>query len=578
MDADQAALMQMFAAETAEHLDELEASLLELERRPDAGHLLERIFRVTHTMKGNASSVGVHGLSELSHAAEDVIEDLHRGTLPVTGMVVSLLLETVDSARRLLAELDGGEEPPTSTPLPAGVLDRLRSARRAGREGTPSTPRGNTPGAADEGDRSAGDRSEGAKTVRITVEKLDCMVDLIGEVSVTRNRIARDIQLAGGAVGAAVRDGLEELDRLSTKLEEAIRRARMVPVGPWFRQYERAVRDLARSHGKLARLVVVHGDVEVDTAVIERLRDVLTHLIRNGIDHGLEPPEARKACGKDPRGTITLRATHEGGGIALRISDDGAGMNRARIAARASAQGRSTDAESLSDSELYSLVFEPGFSTAAAVSDLSGRGMGMDVVRRRVESLEGSIRIESAAGVGTTLTLRLPLTLATIEGFSVSAAGERYVVPLRAVVACVGLPRGAHATGAGGVLHVHGRALPCVRLRDLFALSGPAPDRESVVVVAHEGGQAGLVVDSLDGEGRTVIKPLGRLFRRTRGITGSTVLGDGRLALILDVDALLNDLSRGRSGGGELPPRDRWRRAPALEPREGAMDPEGRTR
>ncbi|WP_437539829.1 chemotaxis protein CheA [Sorangium sp. So ce726] len=573
MDAERAALMQMFAAETAEHLDELEGALLELERRPDAGHLLERIFRVAHTMKGNASSVGAHGLSELTHAAEDVIEDLHRGTLPVTGMVVSLLLETVDSARRQLAEMDGGEEPPGSTSPPAGVLERLRNARRTEREGTSSTPKGATSSAADEGERSSG-----AKTVRITVEKLDCMVDLIGEVAITRNRIAREVQLAGGAVGAALRDGLEELDRLNTKLEEAIRRARMVPVGPWFRQYERAVRDLARSHGKLARLVVVHGDVEVDTAVIERLRDVLTHLIRNGIDHGLEPPEVRKACGKDPRGTITLRATHEGGGIALRVSDDGAGMSRARIAARASAQGRCPDADALSDSELYNLVFEPGFSTATTVSDLSGRGMGMDVVRRRVESLEGSIGIESAAGVGTTLILRLPLTLATIEGFSVSAAGERYVIPLRAVVSCVGLPRGASATGPGGILHVHGRALPCVRLRDLFALTGPAPARESVVVVTHEGVQAGLVVDSLDGEGRTVIKPLGRLFRRTRGITGSTVLGDGRLALILDVDALMNDLTRGRAVGGELAPRDRWRRATPSEARVGAMDPEGRTR
>ncbi|WP_437331106.1 chemotaxis protein CheA [Sorangium sp. So ce381] len=573
MDAERAALMQMFAAETAEHLDELEGALLELERRPDAGHLLERIFRVAHTMKGNASSVGAHGLSELTHAAEDVIEDLHRGTLPVTGMVVSLLLETVDSARRQLAEMDGGEEPPGSTSLPAGVLERLRNARRTEREGTPSASKGATSSAADEGDRGSG-----AKTVRITVEKLDCMVDLIGEVAITRNRIAREVQLAGGAVGAALRDGLEELDRLNTKLEEAIRRARMVPVGPWFRQYERAVRDLARSHGKLARLVVVHGEVEVDTAVIERLRDALTHLIRNGIDHGLEPPEVRKACGKDPRGTITLRATHEGGGIALRVSDDGAGMDRARIAARASAQGRCADPAALSDSEIYGMVFEPGFSTAATVSDLSGRGMGMDVVRRRVESLEGSIGIESAAGVGTTLILRLPLTLATIEGFSVSAAGERYVIPLRAVVSCVGLPSGASAAGPGGILHVHGRALPCVRLRDLFALSGPAPARESVVVVAHEGGQAGLVVDSLDGEGRTVIKPLGRLFRRTRGITGSTVLGDGRLALILDVDALLNDLSRGRDGGGELPPLDRRRRAPPSVAREGAMDPEGRTR
>lgn len=536
MDSDRDELLQTFMPEAHEILDEIERALLQLETGRNVHDVLQRVFRATHTLKGSAGSVGLGGLSDLGHAAEDIIEALCSGDLPLTTSVVSLLLETVDAARRLVAEVEKGQvERSTSH---REVVARLQEARRGGPQDARATSaRGATEDDAEE--------ATSIKSIRVAVEKLDRMADLIGELTLGRNRIMQKLRAVRGEAGAALRDEMEEQERLCKELEEGVRAARMVPVGPWFRHYERTVRDLAHAHGRLARLVVVHGDVEVDTAVVERFRDALTHLLRNAICHGIETPEARHAAGKDPCGTITLHAAHERGGIALRIADDGAGMSRERIVARVRAQGRHPAPDALSDHELFNLVFEPGFSTAAESSHLAGRGMGMDVVRRRVESIQGTIRIESREGHGTSLSIQLPLTLATIEGLSVGIGDERYVIPLRAVLACCDLPRGAFARGgAQGLMVRRGRALPCVRLRALFRLGGPPPPDERVVIVAHEGFEAGLVVDSLDGDGRTVVKPLGQLFRRVPGISGSTLLGDGSVAMIVDVDALLAGIHR----------------------------------
>ncbi|WP_437638406.1 chemotaxis protein CheA [Sorangium sp. So ce854] len=536
MDSERDELLQTFIPEAHEILDEIERALLQLETGRNVHDVLQRVFRATHTLKGSAGSVGLGGLSDLGHAAEDIIEALCRGDLPLTTSVVSLLLETVDAARRLVAEVEKGQVERSTAHRE--VVARLEEARRGG----PQDARATSASRATEDDA---EEATSIKSIRVAVEKLDRMADLIGELTLGRNRIMQKLRAVRGEAGAALRDEMEEQERLCKELEEGVRAARMVPVGPWFRHYERTVRDLAHSHGRLARLVVVHGDVEVDTAVVERFRDALTHLLRNAICHGIETPEARHAAGKDPCGTITLHAAHERGGIALRIADDGAGMSRERIVARVRAQGRHPAPDALSDRELFNLVFEPGFSTAAESSHLAGRGMGMDVVRRRVESIQGTIRIESREGHGTSLSIQLPLTLATIEGLSVGIGDERYVIPLRAVLACCDLPRGAFARGgAQGLMVRRGRALPCVRLRALFRLGGPPPPDERVVIVAHEGFEAGLVVDSLDGDGRTVVKPLGQLFRRVPGISGSTLLGDGSVAMIVDVDALLAGVVR----------------------------------
>jgi two-component system chemotaxis sensor kinase CheA len=331
-----------------------------------------------------------------------------------------------------------------------------------------------------------------------------------------------------------------ESDRLYLDLQDLIMQARMVPLGPTFQQHLRTVRDLAAAEQKQVRLVLEGEDVEVDTAVVEHIRDPLTHMVRNAVDHGMECPAVREARGKDPCGRLTLRAFHEGALVVVQVSDDGGGLDRARIVRRAVERGIVAEGAQLTDEQVHALIFEPGFSTAEQVTEVSGRGVGMDVVRRNVETLRGSVSVESTLGAGTTITLRFPLTLAIIQGFRVVVAGDVYILPLEAVAECVELPAG-DGGGRAGVVNLRGEPLPYLRLREHFALGGERPARENVVVVHHAGARVGLAVDALLGESQTVIKPLGRMFQGIRGISGSAILGDGRVALILDVPGLLRE-------------------------------------
>ena len=323
----------------------------------------------------------------------------------------------------------------------------------------------------------------------------------------------------------------------------------MVPIGPSFHQHVRTVRDVGAAQGKQARLVVEGEDVEVDTAVVEWVRDPLTHMVRNALDHGIESPEARRTAGKDPVGRVVLRAFHEAGAMVIQVSDDGAGLDRERIARKAAALGLADPAR-MTDDDVARVVFEPGFSTAEKVTELSGRGVGMDVVRRNVEALRGSVSIDSVEGRGTSVTIRVPLTLAIIQGFKVGVAGEVYILPLDAVVECIELPRDETAAGApSGIVSLRGKPLPYLRLRRLFGIGGEPPARENVVVVRHGAHDAGIAVDALHGESSTVIKPLGTMFKGLPGVAGSSILGNGRVALILDVPGLLRETLRRASRG-----------------------------
>jgi two-component system chemotaxis sensor kinase CheA len=301
------------------------------------------------------------------------------------------------------------------------------------------------------------------------------------------------------------------------------------------------VRDTAASHGKNARLITLGEDVELDTTAVEALRDPLTHMIRNAIDHGIEPSPTRIAAGKPPLGHITVEARHEAGSIIILVSDDGAGLQRRDILARARALGIETDR--LSDAEVWRLIFEPGFSTAANVTDLSGRGVGMDVVRRSIEALRGTIGIETREGVGTTFTIRLPLTLAVIEGFGVEVGGESYIVPMENVLECVEMRASESRDDRTGVLLLRDEIVPYIRLRSLFAVQAEPAARENVLIVRRNGSKAGLVVDTLNGAGQAVIKPLGSWFTEVPGIAGSSILGNGRVALILDTNTILNQVA-----------------------------------
>jgi two-component system chemotaxis sensor kinase CheA len=373
------------------------------------------------------------------------------------------------------------------------------------------------------------------------MDRLDAMLDLTGEIAVARGRLLGLLATQRAAGGDRARLAAEELDRLLGGLQEQVMQMRLVPLGIAFRQHLRTVRDISALQGKVIRLVTEGDEVQVDASIVDRIRDPLTHMVRNATDHGIEYPAERNAAGKDPSGTVTLRARHEGGTVVIEVSDDGAGLDLPRIRERGRAMGIA-GVETMSERELHDLVFRPGFSTAQAVSEISGRGVGMDIVRRDIESLRGSVVLHSERGKGTTATIRLPLTLAIIDGLAVSVGGDTYVVPLDAVTECMQLPAEDTARAEPtGILSLRGESLPYVRLRSRFGCAGRAPDRESVVVVRDAVGQAGFVVDGLQGERQAVLKPLGRLFAGLPGISGSTIVGDGRVALILDVPAILGE-------------------------------------
>ena len=389
--------------------------------------------------------------------------------------------------------------------------------------------------------------------VRVRADKLEALINLAGEL-VTAGAGARLLaeRVATGRGDEPLLEATASVNALVEQVLEGALAMRMVPIGETFNRFHRTVRDVSQGLGKDIELVVSGGDTELDKALVEQLGDPLMHLLRNAMDHGIETPEARLAAGKPARGRLQLNAFHDAGNIVVELSDDGAGLNRARILAKARERGLLGNVEP-SDRELLALIFEPGFSTAAAVTNLSGRGVGMDVVKRNITGLRGSIELFSPPGEGTTVRIRLPLTLAMIDGLLVEAAGSSYVIPLGMVRECMELVPGERAAlRARGHVDLRGEVLPLVFLRDHFELGGEPPRRENIVVIRAHGLKAGLVVDHLMGEYQTVIKPLGALFGGVRGISGSSVLGSGVIALILDVPALLKHLTERESASLKL--------------------------
>jgi two-component system, chemotaxis family, sensor kinase CheA len=531
---DRQALVDTFLAEAADLLAQLEQGIVGLEARPDDGEQLHGLFRAAHTLKGAAGLVGFDAVCGIAHEMEELLERLRSHTAAVDRGVVDLLLQATDALRDAVAA--GNAPSPAPAPAPAEpIATAPASAAGAAAPSPPGQPA--QPGSA-------------SRTLRVAVRKLDQMLDLSGEIGIARGRLTAMLEKGAPVAPEDLLAAHRDADRLYLELQELIMKARMVPVGPVFHQHVRLVRDLAAAQGKQARLVVEGGESEVDTAVVEAIRDPLTHMVRNAVDHGIEPPEVRRGRGKDPCGRIVLRAFHEAGNIVVQVVDDGAGLPRERIAQRAQALGLVPDASKVSEEEIGRLIFEPGLSTSDAVTDVSGRGVGMDVVRRNVEALRGSVSVESREGAGTTVTIRLPLTLAIIQGLLVGVADATYIVPLEAVVECAELAAEERGVaGATGVLDLRGKPLPYVRLRRLFGVGGPPPARENVVVVQHGAATAGVAVDVLHGESQTVIKPLGRMLQGISGVSGSSILGDGRVALILDVPGLLRETLRRPASG-----------------------------
>ncbi|MEF8756555.1 MAG: chemotaxis protein CheA [Accumulibacter sp.] len=376
-----------------------------------------------------------------------------------------------------------------------------------------------------------------ARMVRIHADKLDQLIDLVGEMVIA----------GAGANLLAQRSGQSDLMestsillRLVEDIRDSALQLRMVQIGDTFNRFNRVVRDSSREMGKSIDLVITGGETELDKSVVEKLGDPLMHLVRNAIDHGIEAAALRAERGKPENGTVQLNAYHDSGSIVIEVIDDGGGLPRDKIRAKAIDKGLIDAGTTLSDQEITNLIFEAGFSTADQVTNISGRGVGMDVVRRNIQSLRGSVEVASIEGEGSTFTIRLPLTLAIIDGFLTGVGRASYVVPLDSVVECIEL---ANVPGERNYLNLRGEVLPFVRLRELFDIGGEVPSRQNVVIVQYAGHKAGLVVDTLLGEFQTVIKPLGALFKHLRGIGGSTILGTGEVALIVDVPALVERAS-----------------------------------
>jgi len=373
-------------------------------------------------------------------------------------------------------------------------------------------------------------------SIRVRSEKLDNLVDSVGELVTAQARLT---QLAGLIKKPALQSLAEQIERLTSDLRDNTMSLRMIPIGTTFSRFKRLVRDLSSSLDKRIQLVTLGGDTELDKNVIEKLNDPLVHLIRNSIDHGIESPQERTAAGKAPSGTITLDAHYTGADVLLQIRDDGQGLNREAILKKAVERGLIAEGAPMTDEEIYEQIFMPGFSTAANVTNVSGRGVGMDVVRRQIDALGGSISIDSKAGEGTVFSLNLPFTLAIIEGLLVRIGDEKFVFPLSAVKACIELNREERENhGKKRLMEYRDSIIPYIRLRELFMDDSDLPEREHIVVVQTENNQAGLVVDEVIGDHQTVIKNMGKLYKGVIFITGATILGDGSVALILDVNRL----------------------------------------
>lgn len=397
--------------------------------------------------------------------------------------------------------------------------------------------------------QAAGEKKE-ATSLRVSSDKVDILVNLVGELVTLQARLN---QLSSQRADSELLGVAEEMERLTGELRDQTMEIRMYPIGSTFNQFRRLVRDLSAQLGKEIDLCTEGDETELDKSVIEKLHDPLMHLIRNAVDHGIEGPEERISAGKPRQGMVHLGASQSGGFVVIQISDDGRGLDGEAIRRKAVERGLIQPDTQINEQKVYSLIFEPGFSTAKQVSDLSGRGVGMDVVKRNIEALRGSVQLESEGGIGTTVTIKIPLTLAIIDGMLVQVGGERYVIPLALVEECVEIRHSRIlADGGNRLVKVRGTLVPYIYLHEHFGHDEPPTEYEQVIIIRNENRRVGLVVDQVIGGHQTVIKNLGAYLQELEGISGATILGDGGIALILDIPFLVKEMEEIQLGKREI--------------------------
>ncbi len=565
-------LVSDFILESREYLNNIEVQLLALEQRPDDLEPIHSIFRGFHTIKGLAGFLEFPAMREVAHELETLLDLARNAKLAVTPEVIDAVLAGADylgaEVRRVEIELNGGGSAPSASNEkllataralmlpPAEGGGKTADLTHAGLRELSEAVSGAEAGAAGTGGRTAPreDKSEkkaaaGAESraVKVDTAKLDFLVDVVGEMVIAESMVRHNPELARLTNSSLLRV-LAQLGRMTNEVQKTAMSMRMVPVGHLFQKMARLVRDLSRKNNKLVELETAGEDTELDRNVVEELADPLMHMVRNSIDHGIETPDGRKAAGKPPAGRLLLRAFHQAGHISIQITDDGRGLNKEKILAKAREKGLIETADHMSDSDIFNLIFEPGFSTAEKVTDISGRGVGMDVVRKKIQHLRGRVEIQSIPGQGATFLLKVPLTLAIIDGLVVGVGQERYIVPVFAVKEMLRPGEDTISTveNRDEMALVRGRLFPVVRLHRRFDVIPRSEDAtQCVLIIAESAGKDFcLMVDEVIGKQEVVIKSLGETMKHVAGVAGGAILGDGRVGLILDMEGIYGKAQR----------------------------------
>jgi len=567
---DDKSLMKEFLIESFENLDRLDQDFVALEQSPGAPDRIASIFRTIHTIKGTCGFLGLGKLESVTHLGENLLSQLRDGKLAATSEIISGLLAMVDAVREILAciECDGAEgekdytevintltallgEKSAKTTAPPALAKTEAAAPPPPPEIAPEPASDSTSPSIDaelaapaQAENKNAPSAKTAETggIRVDVALLDKLMNLVGELVLTRNQI---VQFGAASENATLTSSTQRLNHITTELQEGVMKTRMQPIGNVWSKFPRIVRDLTQACGKKIRVEMEGKETELDKTIIEAIKDPLTHIIRNSVDHGIETPEQRVAAGKGEEGRLFLRAFHEGGQVNIEIVDDGAGINIDRVKAKAIERGiiSAEQAKRMTDREATNLVFLPGFSTAEKITNVSGRGVGMDVVKTNIEKIGGAVDLQSKAGAGTTLRIKIPLTLAIIPALIVSSGGDRFAIPQ---VSLLELVRLEHEQAASGiemirgtpVYRLRGNILPLAYLNKELSVEAIAAQEGAavnIVVLQAEERQFGLVVDEINDTEEIVVKPLGKLFKGLTTYAGATIMGDGRVALILDV-------------------------------------------
>lgn len=524
----------LFISESREHLQTLSDSLLELERNPESRKGLNEMFRAAHSLKGMAATMGYDKISNFAHSMENLLDTLRKGE-KVDQKAIDLLFECVDAMSELIEDVasDGDVERDL-----APIYKKLRSFQPPAPERTSKLASPKKP--------EVKESTKAGPTIRVAVRKVEALQDLVGELLIAKMRAEK---VASRYDSADFRDVLKSIDRLVSDLEYTVLTMRMSPADYLFGKFPRIVRDMSKRVGKDIDLTMSGKEIELDRLVMDEINDAVVHLLRNAIDHGIETPDERVKLGKNPRGIIRLAARREGDYVLIEVSDDGRGIDPKALKKAAVEKGIITEDEALklSSREAFDLLGAPGLSTLKKATEFSGRGVGFDVVRAKINSLGGSIRIESARNKGTKVILKLPLTTAIIQSLIVAVGDETYVIPLRSVQEVVTVQEETLKTiQRHEVIKHRGRLVPVLRLRDVFNTPG---DRKigPMMIVEQGGGMIGLMVDSIRDQQKVVIKPLTGILKGRREFAGATILPNGRASLILDVPGLLDQIEQAQN-------------------------------